>query len=282
MTSPRDRRGFTLLELLVSMVVTAILAAGLLRMIMGDMRFAEDREAWRTARQAARSGLTVLTSELRMVETGAGVESAVAGGQDLTVRAPYGLGVLCSTNGATSTVTLLPSDSTMFAQPGHSGFGWRNDTTEVYTYVPAGTVTTGASSAPCTAAGITLLAGTRVATLGGGVPATLPSGTVFLLYRRIRYEIKASVAMPGRLALWRTVVTTGGSEELAAPYDSTARFRFYVATATTAQDAVPSPLSTITGLELAFAGRSDRTPRGEAGPKVVPFTNSIFFHNRTP
>lgn len=274
------RAGFTLIELLVGLVLSAIVGGAMVRLMMGELRFAEDREAWRTARQAARSGLTTLSADLRMLETEGGVEAAAA--RDLTVRAPYALGTLCATDGAVSTIALLPVDSAMFAQPGHSGFAWRDEGTGAYAYVPAGTVTMGASSSPCTTAGITVIAGGPLVTLSGAVPAGLVPGSLFFLYRRTRYEFKASVAMPGQTALWRTLVTANRTEEIAAPFDTGARFRFYDGGAATAQNTVPTSLGDISGLELAFDGRSDRTPRGAPGPKVVQFSASLFFQNRTP
>ncbi|HEX9895434.1 MAG TPA: prepilin-type N-terminal cleavage/methylation domain-containing protein [Gemmatimonadales bacterium] len=280
MRPSRSRAGFTLVELLIGMVVAAVVGAALVRFLMSDMQFQEDREAWRTARQAARAGVTVLTSDLRMVETGGGIETADASGQDLTIRVPYAMGVLCATDGATSTVALLPADSLMFTQPGHSGFAWRDENSGSYTYVSAGTVS-GGSAGPCTIAGIAVVSGGQVVSLGGTVPSGLVKGTVFLLYRRIRYEIKASVTLSGQTALWRTQLATGASEELAAPFNPGSRFRFFVDGGTTAQDAVPSPLADIIGLELVFEGRSDRTPRKAAGPKVVPFSTAIFFQNQS-
>jgi prepilin-type N-terminal cleavage/methylation domain-containing protein len=276
----RSRAGFSLIELLVAIVVGTIVSGAMIRLIMGDLRFTGDREAWRTARQAARSGLTVLTADLRMVETGGGILAAAAGGQDISIRVPYAFGVLCSTTGATSTVAILPVDSLMFAQPGHSGFAWRDEIFKTYTYVPGGLVTLGAPVGPCTTAGVTVVPGSRIALLDGAVPATLLKGTVFMLYRRVRYEFKASVLMPGQTALWRTAVASGTTEEIAAPFAAGARFRFYPDGAVNPQDAVP-PLTDISGLELAFDGRSDRTPLGSSGAKVVQFATSVFFQNQT-
>jgi prepilin-type N-terminal cleavage/methylation domain-containing protein len=278
----RSRNGFTLIELMISMVAMSIVGLALVKLMMTDMRFAEDREAWRTARQAARSGYEATTADLRMIESGNGVEAAVAGGKDLTLRVPYAFGTLCQASGSSSVVSMMPVDSAMFAQPGHSGFAWRNDTTQAYTYVSGGTVTVGGSAAVCTTAGIQPVTGGFIAIVTGTLPTTRPVGTVVLLYRRIRYELKASVLMPGQTALWRTPLNGGTAEELAAPFASTAHFRFYVGTPTTPQDAVPSPLSSISGFELAFDGQSDRTPRNASGPKVVPFASSIFFQNVTP
>lgn len=268
------------MELLVSLVITAVVAGAMMRLMVGEIRFAEDREAWRTARQASRSGMTVLASDLRMVETGAGIEAAAVGGQDLTVRVPYTFGVLCATDGSVSTVALLPSDSAMSAQSGHSGFAYRTESSGAYTYVSAGTVTTGASASPCTTAAIAVVPDGEVVTLGGAVPPGLEPGSIFLLYRRIRYQFKASAAIQGQVAFWRTRVETGDTEEIAAPFDAGARFRFYQGTNATPQNAVPSPLTNITGLELAFDGRSERAPRMSPGPKVVQFSSSLYFQNQ--
>jgi len=276
------RAGFTMIELLVGMIVTAIVAAAMIRLMMTDLRFAEDREAWRVARQAARGGFAVLTADLRMVETTGGVEAATADGKDLTVRVPYAFGVLCTTTGSLSVVSLVPVDSAMYAQSGHSGFAWRNDTTAAYTYVGGGTRITLGSALLCTLTGIPVVSGGCVVALTGTIPVGRPVGTVIFLYRRMRYELKASTQMPGQTALWRTPLTSGSAEELAAPFAATARFRFYTGTATIPQETVPSPLSSITGLELAFDGQSDRTPRMSTGPKVVQFASSLYFQNVMP
>lgn len=281
MTMPRGRGGFTLVELMVGMVLTSIVAYSMLRMVMSDMRFAEDREAWRQARQAARSGVMVVSSDLRMVEPGGGIESVSADGRDLTFRVPYAFGVLCATNGTASVVMLLPTDSLMLAQGGFSGFAWRDTTSGAYTYVSSGATysATGAASS-CSGAGITTVTGSTIATLGGTIPATSPAGTLLFIYRRIRYEIKASTAIAGQTGLWRTVLATGATQELSAPFDAAARFNYYVNASATSQSGIPSPLTSMTGVEMAFSGRSEATPRGSSGPKTMPFTTSIFFQNR--
>ena len=50
------RRGFTLVELLLSLIVTAIVGAALIRMVLGQARFMDQQEAWRNARSVSRSG----------------------------------------------------------------------------------------------------------------------------------------------------------------------------------------------------------------------------------
>jgi prepilin-type N-terminal cleavage/methylation domain-containing protein len=294
------RRGFTLVELMLSLIVATIVGGALVRMTLAQARFMDQQEAWRDARRVSRSGVNRLISDLRMLETGGGVEAAVAGGQDFTVRVPYAFGIMCSTTGALTTVSLLPVDSAMFAAPGFSGFAWRNNTTGAYTYQTAAvSLTNPGTSANCTAAvPATIHAGTggalpsingspagKVINLGGAVPLVAaggpPVGSIFFLFRRVRYEFKNSVAIPGRIGLWRTALTGGATEELASPFNNTARINFYVLNAATAQSAVPAPLSNIRGLELVLDGMSERTPGGSTAPKTANVTTSVFFENRS-
>ena len=70
------------------------------------------------------------------------------------------------------------------------------------------------------------------------------------------------------------------TEELSAPYDASAKFRFFVGTSLTAQDAPPSDLSTVRGVEMNMTGMSERIPSGETQKKKAPFITAVFFKNR--
>jgi prepilin-type N-terminal cleavage/methylation domain-containing protein len=291
------RRGFTLIELMITLIVTAIVGAAMVRLTMGQARFMSKQEAWRSARSVSRSGINRLVSDLRVVENGSqaavgGVTAAAAGGQDFTVRVPYAFGVVCSSVATTTTVSLLPVDSAMFNAPGYSGFAWRNSA-GVYTYIS----NTTAPSIPGTPGNCTAAVPLPVTTLGSinGSPAgqtanltsaaalapSPPVGSIVFLYRRVRYEFKASVAVPGRNGLWRTLLDGGGAtEEIAAPFDNTARVNFYVLNNATAQAAVPANLYDIRGFELVLNGMSERAPEGTTTVPVANVTTSVFFENR--
>jgi prepilin-type N-terminal cleavage/methylation domain-containing protein len=289
-----NRRGFTLIELMISLVVTAIIGAALVRMTLTQGRFMSQQEAWRSARSVSRSGVNRLLSDLRIVQAGNnGLAAAVAGGQDFTINVPYAFGIMCLTNGAAASLSLLPVDSAMYNAPGHSGFAYR-DAAGVYNYVPGGPPVPGAFGPTCTGAvPQPINAGTggflpsingspagQVIAVVGAIPMALDVGSIFFLYRTVRYEFKASVAVPGRLGLWRTLVTSGTTEELAAPFDNSARVNFYVLNSAVAQAAVPGSLGDVRGLELVLNGMSEETPAGSAAPKMVNLTTSVFFENR--
>jgi prepilin-type N-terminal cleavage/methylation domain-containing protein len=291
------RQGFTLVELLLSLIVTAIVGAALVRMVLGQAQFMDQQEAWRGARSVSRSGINRLLSDLRAVEALNGMEAVHPSGQDFTILVPYAFGVICRTAATLTTVSLLPVDATMFAAPGYSGFAWRN-AAGVYTYVPGTALPViPGTTADCNGA---LPAGFGIQTLGSinGSPggqvanlthaAALPTappngalvGSIIFMYRRVRYEFKDSAVLPGRVGLWRTTVSSGDTEELAAPFANTARINFYRLNSATPEMAVPAQLSEIRGLELILDGMSERTPGGSTAPKTSNVRTSVFFENR--
>jgi prepilin-type N-terminal cleavage/methylation domain-containing protein len=280
------RRGFTLTEVMIAMVILGVVGASLLRLLVDQTRFIDHQEAWRSARSVSRNSLNRVLADLRMVEAVGGMESAVAGGQDFTVRVPYAFGVICSASATAATATLMPVDSAMFFAPGFSGFAWRN-AAGAYTYVTAAaTLNPAGTGANCTGPNIATVAAFsgspagRVVDLGGTLAPVPPVGAIVFLFRRVRYEFKASAAVPGGIGLWRTMVSTAGTEEIAAPFDASARVRFFVLNNAVAQAGVPAPLSDVRGLEFALDGVSESTPRGKAGPMKSELTTSIFFENR--
>jgi hypothetical protein len=267
-------------------------------MVLSQARFMDQQEAWRGARSVSRGGINRLLSDLRVVEATGGLEAAAAGGQDFTVRVPYAFGIMCSTTGALTTLSILPVDSAMFAAPGFSGFAWRS-AAGAYTYQTAAvSLTNPGTTANCTGAvPVTIHPGTggalpsingspagKVVNLGGAVPLVAaggpPVGSIFFMFRRVRYEFKNSTALPGRTGLYRTMLSGGTTEEIATPFAATARVNFYVLNSATAQAAVPGTLPNVRGLELKLDGMSERTPGGSSAPKTANVTTSVFFENR--
>ena len=86
--------------------------------------------------------------------------------------------------------------------------------------------------------------------------------------------------VPGSIGLFRTRMENGTTEELSAPYDATAKFRFFVGSSLTAQDNPPGNLSTIRGIELDMTGMSERAPSGGTVKQKAPFITAVFFKNR--
>jgi hypothetical protein len=104
------------------------------------------------------------------------------------------------------------------------------------------------------------------------------------IYNKIRYEMKASTAVPGKLGLYRTIVDPNGTlvtEELVAPFANTAGWKFFTLNGgSVAQAAPPADLTTLRGLELHLDGISENIAPGLVANESAPFTTAVYFKNR--
>jgi hypothetical protein len=279
----KARAGITTAEFIVAMTLMAVLGAALTGVFVTQSRFFDTQTQTAMARGVSRGAMNLIMSELRMLEAGGGVVAASP--KRVTVRAPYALGVVCG-NAGTLTISQLPADPTVIAEAAYSGFAYRDQVTGTYTYVDgAGTLPGPGGDADCAAAGITVVQD------GGGafdgralafplVPTPPPAiGAPVFLYQRITYEFRASAEVPDGIALWRRIDERDIDEEVVAPFDTTARFQFYVNDAAVAQATVPALLSTITGLELKLHGLIER-PDTEGARHRLRLSTSVFFKNR--
>lgn len=275
-----SRAGLTIIELLMGLLILGIVATLLTRLLLAQGRFFDKQAQGTSARDVSRGALNRAISDLRMVEAGGGVVAASS--SSITVRVPYAMGVVCST-AAVTTVSLLPVDSVMYSQPGFYGYAWRDNTSGAYTYVEGGTSLIVGDATICSGAGITTLPLGKVVALSPILPAAATVGTPVLLFRRIVYEFKASNLVPGKTGLWRTVINPDGSlasEELAAPFASTASFKFFSVNDPVAEVAPPASLSNLRGFELHLDGMSERAALGKAAAESAPFVTAVYFKNR--
>jgi hypothetical protein len=176
----------------------------------------------------------------------------------------------------------------MYAASGFTGFAVR-DKAGNYSYQTAGaSINVAATPANCTGGlfpilNLPAINGSptgQIIELHSGAIGIPDPGSIVFLFRRIRYEFKNSTALPGRTGLFRTMVNGGATEEIATPFDATARVNFFVLNSGVAQAAVPALLGNIRGLELVLNGMSERTPGGSTAPKSANVTTSVFFENR--
>ena len=283
------RRGFSLVEMIVSMTVLAVFGTIFVRFLLSQGRFADQQNAVRSARMVSRQAMNILESELRMVMDSGGVEVATADGRTLRVLVPYRFGLNCHSTSTRMTVSMLPVDSLALAQARYAGFAWRRGT-GAYVFVnPADPL---GANAPGPSADAQRCWGTRAndaqirtLTINGRpgaifdiTPPQAPArvGAAVFFFQRITYAFQPSVAFPGSYGLWRTV-QGGGTEELMAPFDSTSRFKYWTRAAGSVS--VPPDLWRIRGVDVVFAGRSRYTPLGRTSPSQSSVVTSIFFRN---
>lgn len=269
----KSRAGFTLAEVLVALTMTAVIGAAVTGAFVSQSRFFDHQERVGAARNISRAGINLLTSELRMVEVSTGVVAAT--NSSITLRVPYAMGLYCGIDASRTVVALLPVDSSTYASASYSGYASRGSAT-MYTPVPNfGMQPVAGNSAVCTGAGVNVLG--RVVALPGAT--TPPVATPIFMFQTVTYTFSNSGVVPGRRGLFRFTPGMATPEELLAPFDTTAKFRFYVNDGATAQNAAPAVLTTITGLEITLDGLSER-PSGDGTFQSVPLRTSVYFRNR--
>jgi prepilin-type N-terminal cleavage/methylation domain-containing protein len=284
---PRRRRGFSLAELLVAVVLLGIVGGALTRLVVDQMRFFDKVQVSRGARSAARNSMNVMLAELRMVQDSGGVTDIGVDNKSVTVNVPYRFGMFCGTAGGISTVSMLPADSATLALASFAGYAWRGRLTGRYTVVATGTQPV-VSSTPtrCTGTGVGE-AGIATMTVNGrsgtiydispAIAATTTLGIPVFFYQSIKYSFEASSLYPGKIGLWRSV-NGGAAEELMAPFATTARFRYYQAGDDTSRTTAPA-LSDIRGLALVLTTEGARKPAGSTGETQSKMMTSVFFKN---
>ncbi|HEY3934561.1 MAG TPA: prepilin-type N-terminal cleavage/methylation domain-containing protein [Gemmatimonadales bacterium] len=271
------RAGVTLVEMMIALVILSVFASTLTLMVVRSSVTDEAVDARREARGVARASLNIVESEMRMAEPSGVI--VPTDDSTLTFNQPFAFGLVCGVTGGNAVISLLPSADLpgSLTVDGYAGWAYR-DSTGTYQYQPT-TSLSGGTTGTCTAANIAAFTASsgRVVQVPSGV--ALASGTVAFLYRQITYSLRASTALPGRRGLYRTA-GANAAEELATPFASTARFRWYILGAAEADDTLPTDFEDLSGVQFVLTAESKLTPRTSTAPVQAPFTTSVFFQNR--
>jgi prepilin-type N-terminal cleavage/methylation domain-containing protein len=287
------RHGFTLNEVIISLVIVSIIGAAFTRILTYQTRYMAHETSLRTARSVARAANNILLSDLRAVQDSGGVDSVGSGGQFIRILVPYRFGLVCGTNANVTTVSMLPIDSATIALSVYKGFAWRDSLTGRYHYImpadPTGSdIPTPTASAPtCTGNGANQAQIATISTTGrtGSIldlnsspasGATIAAPVFF--FQKVSYSFRASNVYTNAYGLWRNV-EGGRNEELVAPFDSNAaRFRFYAPGDDTSRVSPPT-VDQIRGIELVLAALSPVKSSSKASKPMQKVTTSVFFKN---
>src|SRR4051812_30235810 len=287
------RRGFSLAEILIAMVLIGVISAAMIRVIVVQSRTYDLMNAKRGARAVARNSMNVMLSDLQMVQDSLGLEFISDNGKTIRVRVPYQFGLVCSSTAALITVSMLPTDSAVVSMAEYGGYAWRNPANGLYTYVaPAAPTSLNAPSASlaptnCTGSGLGQASISSVSVNGrnGRVIDLTPGDALagatnaVFYWQRITYSFQASTSFPGKYALFRRVGTRA-AEELMGPFDANARFRAYWVGDDTSRTVVsPADTTRIKGLDIVLSGVSQKIPAGQTGPAQSKIVSSVFFKN---
>lgn len=274
--SRRARRGMTLIELLITIVLVAIIGAASGRLLVSQTRFFAQLSAKKDARSITRNARNLIQTELAMVEAGGGMVAAT--NDSITVRMPYASGVYCASN----TMARLPGDSAMYAMATFAGYAIKDTTAAgVYTYTSSTTLPTAGTASNCTGGSVLITVPTNGDYLALSPTVTGLAGAPIFLFQQVTYKFATSALFPGRRGLYRRVGTgsSGTVEEILAPFESTAQLRFYSLNSATSTATVPT-LADIRGIELKLDAESPNRASNRASPETSRITTAIFFRNR--
>jgi|GEM_PF-953568 len=229
-TADRRRRartaGFTLVEVLVGLVVTALLSLVIFQLVQGQGRFVATQSAREEVQQNSRGALDLLASELRTIPAGA-IDSA--GPNWIRFKLPRAWGTLCDTAQAQSGAVRLAFPPDVFPSdlPGtfDSNTSWGiavRGAADGREYVAGRLTARGTNAGTCvTALGLdTATSGARIreVTHAGlsGVP-NAPRADPAFLYQAVRYDVGEST-VSGLTGSWiRRRLVGGNPEPLAGP-----------------------------------------------------------------
>ena len=296
MRTSHRRRGFTIVEIITSLVIIAIIGLAMTKLILGQTRAFQFDNGGRRARAAARSAMNILITDLRMTQDNGGVTFVDGANRRVDVRVPVVFGFVCENSGTSVVLSLVPTDSFQVASAKYGGYAVRDSTTGLYTYVAAGLTdtiqTTG--SGRCHGGGVNIFADTStIAGRTGGVyimsgvaVANWPIGAPAFVWQTVSYEFKTSQIYPGRYGLYRTVRGRAGtdttSDELIAPFKTSARFYYYAQSPYATRDVVQSSapaLNNIRGFQIFLPAESSDTMPTRNTPLSAAVTTAVFFKN---
>ncbi len=292
----RGRRGFTIVEIITSLVIVSIIGLAMTKLILGQTRAFQFDNGGRRARAAARSAMNILITDLRMTQDNGGVTFVDGANRRVDVRVPSVFGFVCENSGTSVVVSLVPTDPFQISSGKYGGYAYRDSTTGLYTYITAAPSDTiqAANPSRCHGGGVGLFADTATITgRTGGVfiasglgVALAPIGAPVFIWQTVSYEFKTSQIYPGRYGLYRTVRgrtnTDTTSDELIAPFKTTARFYYYGQNPYATRDiplATAPALNNIRGFQIFLPAESSDTMPTRNTPLSAAVTTAVFFKN---
>jgi prepilin-type N-terminal cleavage/methylation domain-containing protein len=260
--SPIGRRGFTIAEMVLSMVVASVLLGAFYRIMMRQGRGYSQIIVSGDADETARSAAAILASELRQATVGGGVLVGTLDAQSITLRSVQGVGVVCAKGTAQPTYAIWRNAGTFQTAV--------DDTALVYAYalktwrkLRISAVGTPAyySMTSCDWSGgrapdlVVQVAGFTTADTTG-----ILVGSPFRTYRQVQYGVYQA---NGRYWLGRKISpSTGSYQILTGPLQGSTGLRFTYYTAAGAVTTTASQVASVKVTVLSQSYKQYRTADG--------------------
>jgi prepilin-type N-terminal cleavage/methylation domain-containing protein len=253
-----NQEGFTLVEALVALTISGILASGLITLLIGQSRFYDRTDDQMNAEQVAQATFDMLSAELRMASTG---DLIAATADSVTFRFDVARGVVCDST-ASDEATIYVYDRTTNAGLSGSFVGiavsgpYEEEFEYEDTWNPTPTATGSSPKADCVTAGTPATGADadymRITGWGARFADGVPErGAMVRGYGSLTYKFAASTFFTTRTALWR------GTQELVGPFEDAAAFAYIM------EDGSVQSSVTGTALDSVASVRVTATATGE-------------------
>lgn len=269
--------GFTLVEALVAMVISGLLASAVLSLMVGQTRFYErtDDQIW--AEQTNRATFDLVSSELRM----ASADDLLAAESDsVAVRFDIMRAIVCDSTAAdVATVMVYDTVAAWGLDGGFIGTAYSDPYDEDFEYADAflpSTVATGSGpKATCVANGSpSSPPDNSFAELSGwssnftnGVP---DQGGMVRFYSRLAYHFSPSAFFQSRTALWR------GAQELVGPFENDAAFSYVMDDGSVQNSVASADFDEVVAIRVSVTSVGDGANRYDVERDLqfdIPFRN---------
>ena len=213
--SLQSRRGFTIIELMISMMIGLILLGAVYRLMTTQTAGYNKQRELADVRETARSGSTLLSRDLRHAASGGSSVIAMSA-NSITLRSIRGLGIICAKHptlaryalsGTAGKIEASSDDSALVFQIGRERWQ-RVKVTTVGTPTSMGIATCAWPGGRVPDAVIEVAVSTKSDTVG------IKVGAPFRSYRRVQY---AQYLLNDRWWLGRKVGSATGYEQLTGP-----------------------------------------------------------------
>lgn len=268
--------GFTLVEALIALVISGVLASALVSLLIGQSRFYERTDDQIYAEQSLRASMDMVATELRM---GSPSDLLSAEADSVTLRFDIMRAIVCDTTAADAVTAFT------FDRPGNAnvtggfpGTAVSGPYEEPFTYadawLPTEASTGSGPKASCVANGApTGLPDASYAVLTGwnsGIGTRPEPGSLIRIYGNLRYEFAPSTFFSTRTALWR------GNQELIGPFENDAAFSYVMGDGTVQTSVSSGDFPNVRAIRLTAVALGDGANRYDVRRPIqidIPFRN---------